>query len=347
MARAALLCGPRDIRVVELPEEAPGPGELLLEVTAVGICGSDLHTYLNGEIGGVAAESPLVLGHEAAGRVAGLGAGTEQHFRIGQPVAIDPGLPCGECELCLEGQPNLCLHLQFIGLYPRHGALRERMVHPAAQCVPLPDGLDAVSTALLEPLGVALHAVRLAKIRVGDDVLVVGCGGIGLLIIQLARLAGARRIFASDRYSWRLELARSQGAEVALDAGAGDVVASVRDATVGRGVDVAIEAAWVEGTANQCVEAARNGGRVIIVGIPAEDSMTMRASTARRKGLTIKMSRRMKHTYGPCIDLVHSGKVDLRSLATHTFALERTQAAFETAATYHEGVVRAMVLPID
>src|SRR5579883_2857073 len=115
MPQAALLYGPRDIRVEEVPAESPGPGELLLDITAVGICGSDLHTYLHGEIGGVAAESPLILGHEAAGRVAALGAGTEGRFHVGQAVAIDPGLPCGECERCLDGQPNLCLRLQFIG----------------------------------------------------------------------------------------------------------------------------------------------------------------------------------------------------------------------------------------
>jgi L-iditol 2-dehydrogenase len=123
------------------------------------------------------------------------------------------------------------------------------------------------------------------------------------------------------------------------------VVARVRAATGGRGVDVAIESAWVTETANQCVEAARNGGRVVIVGIPAEDSMTVRASSARRKGLSIKMSRRMKHTYDASIDLVRRKMVTLDGLATHRFPLERAQDALETAATYRDGVVRAMVLP--
>src|SRR5579862_8114108 len=172
MARAALLYGPRDVRIEEMADEAPGPGELVLDVTAVGICGSDLHTYLNGEIGGTVATGPLVLGHEAAGRVAALGPGLEGAFAIGQPVAIEPAIPCGVCERCLDGQPHLCTRLQFIGLWPRHGALRARMAHPAAQCIALPDGIDPVSAALLEPLGVALHASRLAAIEIDDDVLV-------------------------------------------------------------------------------------------------------------------------------------------------------------------------------
>ena len=345
MARAALLHGPRDIRVEDVPDEEPGEGELLLEVTAVGICGSDLHTYLNGEIGGVAAEKPLVLGHEAAGCVVALGAGTERFFHVGQPVAIDPGLPCGVCERCLGGDPNLCIRLQFIGLYPRNGALRDRMVHPASACVPLPNAIDPVAGALLEPLGVALHAVNLAKIMVNDDVLVTGCGGIGLLIVQLVRLTGAKRVFVSDEHDWRLALARSYGVDFAVNAARDDVVRVVREQTSGRGVDVAIESAWVKTTANQCVEAVRNGGRVIVVGIPAEDSITFRASTARRKGLSIKLSRRMKHSYPPSISLVSRGAVDLSSLATHRFSLDQTKDALEASATYREGVIRSIVLP--
>ncbi len=341
-----MLHGPKDIRIEEMPDGVPGPGELLVEVTAVGICGSDLHTYLNGEIGGVVAEQPLVLGHEAAGRVVDVGPGTEGNWHIGQSVAIDPGLPCGKCERCVGGDPNLCLYLQFLGLFPRHGALRERMVHPAFACVPLPDGIDGVAGALLEPLGVALHAVNLAKIRVNDDVLVTGCGGIGLLIVQLVRLAGAKRIFVSDEHEWRLAMARSSGAHVTVNAAQSDVVSVVHERTGGRGVDVAIESAWVKGTADQCVEAVRNGGRVVIVGIPAEDMITIHASSARRKGLTIRMSRRMKHSYPPTIDLVSRGAVDVSCLATHRFSLDQTTEALETAATYREGVIRAVVLPV-
>ncbi|MGH2389743.1 MAG: zinc-dependent alcohol dehydrogenase, partial [Chloroflexota bacterium] len=319
MTRAALLYGPLDVRVEDLPDEEPGPGEVLLEVTAVGICGSDLHTYLNGGIGGTVATSPLILGHEAAGRVARLGPGVESRFRVGQPVAIDPAIHCGVCERCLAGQQHLCTRMQFIGLFPRHGALRTQMVHPAEQCVALPDGMDAVTAALLEPLGVALHANRLAQIGIDEDVLILGCGAIGLLLIQLARLAGAGRIFVADQHQWRLDLARGFGADVTVDANDGDIVSYVHDATGRRGVDVAIESAWVADTADQCVEATRPGGRIVIVGIPAEDAMTMRASTARRKELSILMSRRMNHVYTASIDLVRRGKVNLERLATHRF----------------------------
>ncbi len=347
MTKAALLYGARDIRIEDVPDETPGSGELLIDVTAVGVCGSDLHTYLNGQIGDTVATGPLILGHEAAGRVAALGAGTEGKFHVGQSIAIDPAIPCGECERCIEGNENLCTRLEFMGLWPRHGALREQMVHPAKSCIPLPDGISPVSAALLEPLGVVLHAIRLAKIKLNDDVLVIGCGAIGLLLIRLARLAGARCIYASDQHPWRLALAQSYGADVAVNSNEQDIVAYVRQATAERGVDVAIESAWVKDTANQCVEAARNGGRVVIVGIPAEDAISFRASPARRKGLSIKLSRRMKHTYPAAIDLVRRGKVDLEALATHRFELAQSAAAFDVAADYKDGVVRAMILPTN
>jgi L-iditol 2-dehydrogenase len=342
--KTAQLFAARDIRIVDMPEQEAGPGEVLLDVTAVGVCGSDLHVYVHYDISDPKPGGPLILGHEAAGRVRAVGPGVT-NLRVGQRVAIDPAKPCRQCEFCLKGSPNLCTKLEFLGLWPHHGAMRERMVHPARCCVPLPDEISDASGALLEPLGVALHAIRLAKIQLGDDVLITGCGGIGLLLVQLARLAGARHIYASDRYPWRLDQATSCGATTVLNADHVDVVAEVLRATAGRGVDVAIESAWVTDTANQCCEAARLGGRVVIVGIPIEEFIKLRAGPTRRKGLTIKLSRRMKHTYPASIVMAVSGKVSLDTLATHRFPLAQAAQAFETAANYADGVIRAMILP--
>ncbi|HVO43716.1 MAG TPA: zinc-binding dehydrogenase, partial [Aggregatilineales bacterium] len=233
-------------------------------------------------------------------------------------------------------------------LWPDHGAMREQMVYPASHCVPLPDGISHEAAALLEPLGVALHAIRLARIEVGDDVLVTGCGGIGLLIIRLAQLAGAKRIFASDHYAWRLRLAQEYGATDTLQVGAGErgaVVDLVKQITHGRGVDVAIEAAWVKDTGSECVEAIRFGGSVVIVGIPVEEEIAFRASPSRRKGATIKFSRRMNHTYPAAIALADSGQVALDRLASHRFPLAQAAEAFVHAADYIEGVVRVIVMP--
>ena len=344
LLKTAKLYGVRDVRIEDMPDAAPGPGELLLDVAAVGVCGSDLHTYLHYQIGSDVPGDAIILGHEAAGVVREIGAGVEG-FHVGQKVAIDPAVPCQRCEFCVKGDPNLCTNLIFLGLWPHHGAMRERMVHPARSCVPLPDSISDVAGALLEPLGVALHAISLAHIGLGDDVAVIGCGAIGLMLIRLARLAGARHIYASDRHPWRLALASTYGADTVYHTDQVDVVAEVRKATGGRGVDIAIESAWVAETANQCVSIARNGGCVVIVGIPVEEYITLNGSVTRRKGLTIKMSRRMKHTYPQAIPLVASGQVALDPLASHRFSLDQTGKALEIAATYTDGVVRAMVLP--
>lgn len=342
--KIASLYGPRDIRIEEGSDAEPGPGQVLLEVTAVGICGSDLHTYLYGNVGGIANEGPLTLGHEAAGRVLAVGAGVTG-LKVGDRVAIDPATHCGVCERCEAGEPHLCLNMVFMGLWPHHGALRERMLHPARSCVPVPAGISDIGIALLEPLGVALHAARLAQVQIGEDVAVIGCGGIGLLLIRLARLAGAGRIFAVDRHPWRLDQAAQYGADVLYNADETDVVAEIVRATNKRGVDLALEAAWVADTASLCVEIARFGGRVIIVGIPVEDFITFKASAARRKELFIQPSRRMKHTYPVSIQLALARQVDLDSLATHQFSLDQTREAFEVAGLYQDGVVRAVVLP--
>lgn len=344
--KASFLHGPLDLRVAEIDDAEPGPGEVVLEVGAVGICGSDLHTYSLGNVGGIAPKEPLTLGHEASGVIVALGAGVDrERYATGQLVAIDPATPCGECEPCQRGDPHLCLRMKFIGLYPFQGAMRERFVHEARSCVPLPEGITPIGAAMLEPLGVALHAARLAAVRVGEDTAVIGCGAIGLLIVRLLRLAGAGRIFAVDRYNWRLDLAANYGADVLINADQADTVGEIVRRTGGRGVDVAVEAAWVEGTAAQCVEAARMGGRIVIVGIPAEDVLSVRASAARRKELTIHYSRRMKHTYPAAIALAASGQVDLDRLATHVYPLDRVNEAFDVASTYKDGVVRAMVVP--
>ncbi|MCS6872392.1 MAG: alcohol dehydrogenase catalytic domain-containing protein [Anaerolineae bacterium] len=159
--QAAFFHGVRDIRVREISDAEPKAGEVLIAVTAVGICGSDLHTYLLGNIGGVSSREPIVLGHEAGGVILALGPEVPSHLRVGQRVAIDPATPCLQCEFCQHGQHHLCLNLKFMGYFPQHGALQERIVHPARSVVPVPDSISDVGAAMLEPLGVSLHAARL------------------------------------------------------------------------------------------------------------------------------------------------------------------------------------------
>jgi L-iditol 2-dehydrogenase len=344
---AARLHGPADLRVERVPHPgSPGPGQALLRVTAVGVCGSDLHTYQDARIGDTALQSPLILGHEFAAVVEAVGAdaldGDFRPLQVGARVAVDPAQSCGRCEMCERGHPNLCWRLHFCGLYPDDGSLCQWMHMPAHTCFPMPDAIDDASAALLEPLGVAIHAVDLARIRVANSLAIVGAGPIGLLILQLARLSGADPIFVSDRLPWRLELARRFGA-IPLNYDEVDPVRAVLEATGSRGVDVAIEAAWSDHSVQQAAEMARMGGRLVLVGIPGDDRLALKHSTARRKGLTIRLSRRMQHTYPRAIQLAERAAVDLLGLISHRFPLERTPEAFALNVAYQDQVVKVVI----
>jgi len=293
-----------------------GEGEKLVRVKAVGVCGSDLHWFSEGEIGDAKLEHPLVLGHEFAGV-------TEN----GQRVAVDPAIPCGHCEFCEHGNPNLCSSLIFAGHGKTDGALREWLAWNEKSLFPIPDSISDADGALLEPLGIAIHAVDLGKLKAGMTVGVFGCGPIGLLVIQVAKLSGAANIVATDQLAHRVDAAKRFGASEAFLVGE----ESHLGGTHGRGVDVAFEAAGRQSAVDDAFDAVMPGGKVVLVGIPDDDRTSFSASTARRKGLTIKLVRRMKHTYPRAIELVSKGLVDVRSLVTHRFPLEQAVEAFRVA----------------
>jgi L-iditol 2-dehydrogenase len=319
--KSVRLYAPGDLRYQVEPDPILRDGESLIRVKAVGVCGSDLHWFSEGGIGDATLERPLVLGHEFAGI-------TEN----GQPVAVDPALSCGHCELCEQGHPNLCPSVVLAGHGKQDGALREWIAWDEKRLFPIPDSFTYADGAMLEPLGVALHAVDLAKIKAGMTVGVFGCGPIGLLIIQLARLMGATKVFGTDVLSHRVDAAKNLGAHHAVLAAGRQEVDEIRAATGGRGVDVAFEVAGAQGAVAASFAAVLPGGKVIIVGIPDSDQTSFTASVARRKGLTIKLVRRMKHTYPRAIDLVSKGLVDVRSLVTHHFPLDQATEAFRVAA---------------
>lgn len=344
---AVQLYGPRDLRVERVSRpEPPGPGMALLRITAVGVCGSDIHTYQDARIGDTVVETPLILGHEFAGVVEAVGAesydGNFQPLPVGTRVAVDPAQPCGRCEMCEQGHPNLCHRLHFCGTYPDAGSLSEYMIMPARSCFPIPDAMDDASAALLEPLGIAIHAIDLAKLRVADSAVILGAGPIGLYILQMAKLAGAQPIYVVDQFSWRLEVAARYGG-IPINFKEADPLAAIKQATNGRGVDVAIEAAWADHSIQWAAEMARLGGRLVLVGIPGADRLEMKHSTARRKGLTIRLSRRMKHVYPRGIKLWESGAVDLTGIVSHRFALAQTPEAYALNERYADNVVKIVI----
>jgi L-iditol 2-dehydrogenase len=338
MSRALFLHGPRDTRVAPFNLRPGKPDEVLLEVSAVGLCGSDLHYYKDGGIGSAMIEEPFVPGHEFGGLLAddlpelGLTSGTL--------VAVDPNHPCGRCAHCREGHPNLCPNVEFIGAPPFHGAMTERLWVPKQSVVAIPEAFTAIDAVMLEPLGVAIHAVGLAKPRLMERVALLGCGPIGLLILQVLRVSGVGKILAIDPLRHRREAAGRLGADRI-----GASVAEIAAWTAGEGAPLVIEATNSPDGLRDAVSAARIGGRVVLVGIPDGNSYTLAASEARRRALTIKFARRMGEVYPKAIALLASGKVDVSSLVTHTFALDEAPEAFRRHAENAPGMLKSIIVP--
>lgn len=344
---AVRLYGPSDMRVEQIPHPGPpGAGNVLLRITTVGVCGSDLHTYKDARIGDDVVQSPSILGHEFAAVVEEVGPdavdGLEQPLSPGMRVAVDPAEPCWRCEMCEQGHPNLCLRLLFHGTYPGQGSLVQWMLMPVRNCFPLSDSLDDTGGAMLEPLGIAIHTVDLARIKVAQSVAIIGAGCIGLLILQLAKLSGAEPIFISDKFPWRLALAEKYGA-IPINCDELDQAQEVLKVTNGRGVDVAIEAAWADHSVQAAADMLCYGGRMVIAGISEDDRLTMQHSTVRRKGLDIRLVRRMKNTYPRALRLAESGLVDLHSMISHRFPLEKTSEAYDLNLDYQDNVIKIMI----
>jgi L-iditol 2-dehydrogenase len=292
----------------------------LVRVTDVGICGSDLHWFEEGGIGDAQLSRPLVLGHEIGGVV-------HDGPLAGTPVAVDPAIPCGHCRQCRAGHRNLCPTIRFAGHGVQDGGLREFLVWPTALLHPLPDSLSTSVGAVLEPLGVAIHALDLAHLRTAASVAVIGCGPIGLLLVEAALASGATSVVAVEPLPHRRAAASHRGADPVLSP----------DEVSGRlpelEVDVAIETAGNDDAVQHAMALVRPGGRVVLAGIPDDDRTSFAASLARRKGLTIVLVRRMKDdVYARGIRLVESGRVDAESLVTARFPLEQAVEAFELAA---------------
>ena len=317
--RAARLHAVGDLRVADEPVPDAGPGMSLVRVTAVGICGSDLHWWDEGAIGDAKLTHPLVLGHEGAGVIA-------DGPRRGERVAIDPAIPCETCRACRDGYRNLCYRIKFSGHGDIDGMLREVTVWPTALLHTLPDGVSDADGAMLEPLGVAIHSADLGHLPFGGTASVIGCGPIGLLLIGVLKAAGASSVLAVEPLAHRREAAARLGADQVFDS------AAVMDGGYRDGVDVAFEAAGNDEGVGLAIASVRPGGRVVLAGIPGDDVIRFGASLARRKGLTIAMVRRMNEVYPRAISLAERRVVDLDSVVTSRSGLGEVQEAFGAAA---------------
>ena len=339
--RAAVLHPGGRLSLEERAVPEPGEGEILVGPSAVGICGSDLHYYHDGHIGDWWIRQPHVLGHEFAGVVERLGSGVDT-VAVGDHVAVEPIVPCDRCDPCARGLYNLCRDFAFLGSPHTDGALQEQIVVRAAAAHRLPGGMPLTHGALVEPTSIAVHAVRRGELEAGATVVVIGAGPIGLLVAAVA-LAHDAIVHVTDINASRLAIAEKLGVSTALDV-RGLASSDIADRIGEREIDVAIEAVGAAATVDTALRLVRPGGRVVAVGVNADEQIPFDLMLAQEKEVTVVPVYLGRDAFPQAIDHLASGRIDADLLITDRFPLDLTADAFATAAGGGDAV-KVMVEP--
>ncbi|QKV96620.1 NAD(P)-dependent alcohol dehydrogenase [Streptomyces sp. NA02950] len=334
--RAAVLHAPGQLEIRRRPVPRPRPGQVLVRIEAVGICGSDVHYYEHGRIGDFVVRAPMVLGHEPSGTVVALGPGARRHTP-GQLVSLEPGVPCGRCAQCRHGRYNLCPEVSFYATPPVDGALCEYVAVDEDFAHPVPDTLTPDAAALLEPLSVGVWACRKGRVTAGSRVLVTGAGPIGLIAAQTARAFGAAEVVVTDVEPHRLAAARELGATGAVD------VRTTPLADTGFTPDVLVECSGVPAVADEAIRTVGRAGRAVLVGMGG-DSVPLPLAHVQNFEIEVTGTFRYANTWPTAIALAASGEVRLDPLATHHYDLEEAERAL-TVGAQDPTALKAVVRP--
>jgi L-iditol 2-dehydrogenase len=335
--RAAVLYAPGDLRVEDRAVPEPGPREVLVEIAAVGVCGSDIHYYEHGRIGPFVVREPMVLGHESSGRVVALGPGASRHA-VGDRVALEPGVPCGRCRECRAGRYNVCQDVRFFATPPIDGAFANYVTIHEDFAFTLPESVSDDAGALMEPLSVGVWACQKANISAGDRVLVTGAGPIGLLAAQTAQAFGATEITVTDVNPHRLALAERTGATRTIN------VAEEPLDESGLEVDALIECSGHPASLKTGIATLRPAGTAVLVGMGPGEEGVVPLALIQNHELWLTGTFRYANTYPTAIALAANGRVDLEAIITRHYALDQAEAALR-AGRDDPTAVKVMVMP--
>lgn len=338
--KAAVFHKANEIRIEEKETPSPDAGEVIVEVMAAGICGSDVCFYQEGRIGGTVIKSPLILGHECSGRVA---QSRSERFEPGDRVVIEPGFPCGTCGFCTTGNYNLCQDMEFLGTYPKDGTFAEYVAAPEDRVFRIPDNMSFQEAALVEPTAVAIQGVRRGRVNLGETVTIIGAGSIGLLVLQVARAAGASRVYMTDLEELRLRKAKSLGADEALNPAKEDAIEKIVELTHNQGVDVSLEAVGSGPTINQAIRVARPGGRVVVIGTGKRPELEISVHAMISKELDLVGVWRYLRAFPTALSLISQGSVRPRAIITHELSFERIEEGLSLAAKKGEAIKVVLV----
>jgi L-iditol 2-dehydrogenase len=340
--RTAVMTGAGKMGFQEREIPQIGSGDVLVKLDYVGICGSDLHYYETGRIGDYIVKPPFVLGHEPGGVVVEAGPGVH-HLKIGDRVALEPGKTCGKCEFCVTGRYNLCPDVVFFATPPVDGVFQEYINHPASLCFKLPDNVSALEGALIEPLAVGFHAANQGGAHAGQKAIVFGAGCIGLVSMMALKAEGVSQVYVADIMEKRLGKALELGATGVINPQKDNLGQWAAEISGGAGFDLAIETAGTEITTRQCINLAKKGSTIVLVGYSKTGEMNLPMSLVLDKELTLKTVFRYRHIYPMAIEAVSRGAVNLKGIVSNIYDFDDIQRAMDESVNNKADIIKSVV----
>jgi L-iditol 2-dehydrogenase len=339
---AFYMTGTNQMEKREVPMPKPEAGQVIVKIDYVGICGSDVSYYQYGGIGIYAVKKDFILGHECAGTVTETGAGVTC-IKPGDRVALEPGITCGQCQFCKIGKYNLCPDVVFLATPPYDGSLVKYIAYPANMCFVLPPSVSSQAGVLVEPLAVGIHSADQGRVRMGDTVVILGAGCIGLCTMLACMARGAADIIITDMLDNRLDFAKKKGARAVINAASADVLKTVEELTGGKGADVVIETAGSAATIAQTPYLVAPGGRIVLVGLAAQNEVSFNFAQIMGKEAEIQSVFRYRNIYPAAIDAMAGGKIVAEDMINRLFDFEQTKEAFDYVINHRDEVIKVLI----
>ncbi|OFX93861.1 MAG: hypothetical protein A2X05_17750 [Bacteroidetes bacterium GWE2_41_25] len=341
--KAMMLTGIRKMEIKEIAEPVlVNPNDVKIKMSVVGICGSDIHYYTQGQIGSQVVEYPFAVGHEGAGVVVETGTAVKR-VKPGDKIAIEPAMPCWKCDQCLSGRHHTCRKLKFLGCPGQaEGCLMEYIVMPEESCLPLIGNLTTDHGAISEPLAIGVYSVKKSNGVKNLKTGILGYGPIGMSVMLAAKAEGAESFFVSDKIDRRLAIAKNEGATLTGNPLNENIVEKLYNKE-SLGLDVVFECCGQQEAMDQAIEILKPGGKLIVVGIPEFDNWIVNVEKTRRKEISLQFIRRQVDCVEPSLLLMEKGTIKIENIITHRFPFSQTKEAFDLVAGYSDGVMKAMI----
>jgi len=341
--KAMMLTGIRKMEMRDIPEpQLMNPNDVKIKMCIVGICGSDIHYYTNGRIGSQQVKYPFTVGHEGAGVVVEVG-DEVRRVKPGDTIAIEPSMPCWQCDQCLAGRHHTCRKLRFLGCPGQaEGCLMEYIVMPEASCFPLGGNLTPDHGSISEPLAIGVYSVKKSIGVKGASIGILGFGPIGMSVLLAAMERGASNFYVTDKVNERLAIAHKENVTWTGNPLETDIVGKLKE-LVPLGLDIVYECCGQQEALDQAVDILKPGGMLVVVGIPESDRWSMSVDTTRRREISLQFIRRQLDCVEPALEMMMSGAINIANMVTHRFSFDRTKEAFDLVADYRDGVMKAMI----